>query len=62
MRILNSKLFIKYKKKNIGNKKLIKFEDEDATAVWIGSHKDYELTFKNNKNTIHKWLRNNGWI
>lgn len=112
MRIINSKLFIKYKKKNIGNTKLlraidsllseitnnnwkdrlelkntgidadcvhndgffffnidshrtmilIEFEDEDATAVWIGSHKDYELTFKNNKNTIHKWLRNNGWI
>lgn len=112
MRILNSKLFIKYKKKNIGNKDLsnaidsllldltrnhwkdriemkksivdadcvhndgffifniqshrtmimIEFEEEDATAVWIGSHKEYEMTFKNNKNTINKWLRKNGWI
>lgn len=112
MRILNKKLFIKYKKKNLGNKKLIdnldslilelernnwknriemketisnvdcvhndgffffninsqrtmiliEFEEEDATAVWIGTHKEYELNFKNNKNTIHKWLRNNGWI
>lgn len=24
---------------------LIEFEEEDATAVWIGTHKEYELTF-----------------
>lgn len=91
MRILNKKLFIKYKKKNLGNNKLItdlnslllelegnnwknrielketiadvdcvhsdgffffnidshrtmimiEFEEEDATAVWIGTHKEY---------------------
>lgn len=42
---------------------LIEFEDNgEATIVWCGSHDEYELTFKNNKNTIKKWLKNNGWI
>ena len=39
--------------------------DEDlseATVVWVGNHDEYERTFKNNKSTIHKWLRNNDWI
>ena len=26
--------------------------------VWTGTHKEYESTFKNNKGTIEKWLRN----
>lgn len=42
---------------------LIEFEDNgEATIVWAGSHDDYELTFKNNKNVIVKWLRNKHWI
>lgn len=42
---------------------LIEFEGNgDATIVWAGSHDDYELTFKNNRNVIKKWLRDNNWI
>jgi mRNA interferase HigB len=42
---------------------LIEFEENgDATIVWAGNHDDYEMTFKNNRNTIKKWLRNNNWI
>ncbi len=37
-------------------------EDGEATIVWAGSHDDYELTFKNNRNVIKKWLRDNNWI
>lgn len=33
-----------------------------ATIVWAGSHDEYESTFKNNRNTIEKWLRNKGFI
>lgn len=42
---------------------LIEFEENgDATIVWAGNHDDYELTFKNNRNVIKKWLRDNNWI
>lgn len=41
---------------------LIEFSDNEATVVWAGSHQDYEATFKNNRNTIKKWLRSNDWI
>lgn len=41
---------------------LIEFEESEASVVWIGSHKEYEKTFKNNKNTIKKWLKANEWI
>lgn len=42
---------------------LIEFEENgEATIVWAGSHDDYEMTFKNNRNVIKKWLRNNNWI
>ncbi len=37
---------------------LIVFEDNEATVVWTGSHDDYDKTFKGNKSTIEKWLRN----
>ena len=37
---------------------LIIFEDDEATVVWTGSHDEYDKTFKGNKNTIEKWLRN----
>lgn len=36
---------------------LILFDNEEATVIWIGSHDEYEQTFKNNKQTIEKWLR-----
>lgn len=42
---------------------LIEFEENgEATIIWCGSHDEYELTFKNNKNTIEKWLKSKGLI
>lgn len=42
---------------------LIEFEDEgEATVVWCGSHDEYVMTFKNNKSTIKKWLKKQGFI
>jgi len=42
---------------------LIEFEDTgEATIIWCGSHDDYQRTFKDNKNTIKKWLSNQGLI
>lgn len=41
---------------------LMEIMDDEATIVWCGDHDKYEMTFKNNKKTIHKWLRNNDWI
>ncbi len=37
-------------------------ENGEATIIWVGTHKEYETTFKNNKNTIEKWLRSNDYI
>jgi len=41
---------------------LIEFNDGEASVVWLGNHQEYESTFKNNKNTIKKWLKSNDWI
>ncbi|KIQ18528.1 addiction module toxin RelE [Flavobacterium sp. MEB061] len=42
---------------------LIEFDDDgEATILWAGTHQEYEATFKNNKLTIEKWLRKNGYI
>jgi hypothetical protein len=42
---------------------MIEFDDDgDATIVWAGTHQEYESIFKNNKLTIEKWLRKNGYI
>lgn len=42
---------------------LIEFDEEgEASIIWDGTHQEYEHTFKNNKNTIEKWLRNNNYI
>lgn len=41
---------------------LIEFSEKEATVVWVGTHQEYETVFKNNKNTIKKWLRSNDWI
>jgi len=42
---------------------LIEFDEEgEATIIWAGTHQEYEITFKNNKSTIEKWLRKNGYI
>ena len=42
---------------------MIEFDDNgEVTIVWVGTHQDYETTFKNNKDTIEKWLRSKGYI
>ena len=41
---------------------LIVFEENEATIQWVGTHDEYESTFKNNKKTIETWLRNKGQI
>jgi mRNA interferase HigB len=42
---------------------LIETEDEgEATIIWAGSHQEYIRTFKNNRATIEKWLRNRDFI
>lgn len=41
---------------------LIEIDDVEATVVWVGTHDEYETTFKNNKKTIAKWLRTNDYI
>jgi len=42
---------------------LIEFEaNGDITIVWCGTHDEYVNTFKNNKNTIRKWLKDREWI
>ncbi|MET7254477.1 type II toxin-antitoxin system HigB family toxin [Dyadobacter fermentans] len=35
----------------------IQFKENQATIMWAGTHKEYERIFKNNTNTIEKWLR-----
>lgn len=41
---------------------LIEFDDGEATIVWAGTHQEYESIFRNNRLTIEKWLRKNGYI
>lgn len=36
---------------------LIQLVADRATIVWTGTHQEYLKTFKNNPNTIEKWLR-----
>lgn len=40
----------------------VSIKDKEVDVVWTGSHKEYELTFKNHKNAIATWLRNRGLI
>ncbi len=37
---------------------LVVFEPGEAVVVWAGSHDEYDETFKGNKKTIERWLRN----
>ncbi|MEO5788893.1 type II toxin-antitoxin system HigB family toxin [Gelidibacter sp.] len=41
---------------------LIEIDDQEASVVWVSTHQEYETTFKNNKNTIKKWLKSNEYI
>ncbi|PSL25294.1 type II toxin-antitoxin system HigB family toxin [Dyadobacter jiangsuensis] len=36
---------------------LIQLTTDKATIMWTGTHQEYAKTFKNNTNTIEKWLR-----
>ena len=36
--------------------------NREATVVWGGTHAEYEAVFKNNKETIKRWLSKQGWI
>ena len=36
---------------------LIQLVENKATIVWAGTHAEYARIFKNNTNTIEKWLR-----
>jgi mRNA interferase HigB len=41
---------------------LIVFDEQEAEILWIGTHSEYDRTFKGNKKTIESWLRNQGKI
>ena len=41
---------------------LIEFEDGEATIEWVGTHQEYERTFKNNKAVIKRWLKHKDLI
>ena len=41
---------------------MILFEEDEASITWVGSHDEYNKTFRNNKNTIESWLRSQGKI
>jgi mRNA interferase HigB len=41
---------------------LIEFDTHEASVVWAGTHQEYETIFRNNRNTIKKWLKSNDWI
>lgn len=41
---------------------LVVFNEEYAEVLWVGSHDEYDATFKGNKKTIETWLRNHGKI
>jgi len=37
-------------------------KNDIITVVWTGSHDEYDKTFKGNKSTIEKWLRNQNLV
>jgi mRNA-degrading endonuclease HigB of HigAB toxin-antitoxin module len=41
---------------------MLEFDEEECTVVWAGTHDEYESTFKNNKSTIEKWLKDRGYL
>ena len=38
---------------------LLLLEAKQVKIIWTGNHKEYERIFKNNKNSIEKWLKQN---
>ncbi|TBO41192.1 type II toxin-antitoxin system HigB family toxin [Pedobacter kyonggii] len=42
---------------------MLEFEEEgEASVIWAGTHQEYERIFKNNRNTIKKYLTDKGLI
>ena len=41
---------------------LVEISDKELEVLWAGTHDEYEITFKNNKNTARKWLRERQYI
>jgi len=41
---------------------LLEFTEDESTVVWCGDHDSYERTFRNNKQTIRKWLQSKNYI
>jgi len=41
---------------------LIKISENEAKVIWVGDHDEYVRTFKNNKNSIEKWLKSNNLL
>jgi mRNA interferase HigB len=41
---------------------LVEVEDNELTILWFDDHVRYETIFRNNKNTIEKWLRARGHV
>lgn len=41
---------------------LLLADKKRVTILWAGNHQEYERIFKNNKNTIEKWLKNNKFL
>ncbi len=41
---------------------LIELDEGNATVIWVGNHMEYENTFRNNKQTIRRWLKANEYI
>ncbi len=40
----------------------IQLSANKATVIWAGTHQEYLKTFKNNTNTIEKWLRTRNFL
>jgi mRNA-degrading endonuclease HigB of HigAB toxin-antitoxin module len=40
---------------------MVYFSEGELEIVWVGNHQDYERKLKNNKNTIRKFLRDQGY-
>jgi mRNA interferase HigB len=43
------------------NLSLVLFNKGQFEIIWAGNHDDYEATFKNNKDTIKKFLKKKGY-
>jgi hypothetical protein len=40
---------------------MVYFNEGELEIMWVGNHQDYERKLKNNKNTIRKFLKDQGY-